>query len=256
MIPDAKLIFCPQYKVGTNEYMRLLRWLDGQDYNVFNPYNQSHSAGRNVFNLTELNAYSYEAALQMMFDSDWAKLVVVRDPLDRLRSAYFDKIRRRHKNPQQFATALNMPIPALWNLSFAAFVRRVDAQLKRKVVNIHWMPQAQACNLTRFKKYYQYVLPLGLDKSSHPMVRDCVLGIMRSRVSMSKLSALQHLVVADSIKGKLHKHQTNSSLEIFDEIYDKDTCKLALRIYAEDYDLFSLPRPTCHDTPPRVRWTV
>ncbi|CAE7368169.1 unnamed protein product [Symbiodinium natans] len=219
VIPDAKLIFCPQYKVGTREYLRLLQWLDGQDYNR-RPQEQTHSVRRNSFNLTELEEFGNEAALRMMFDSDWAKLVVVRDPLDRLRSAYFDKI-RREKAPTKFAKALNVPVQALKNLSFAAFVRRVGAQMKRKVANIHWGMQAQACGLRRFKKCYQYVLHMGLDKGTHPMLRDCVLRIMVSRRSDSKLPTPQDIVASDTTKGILQRHQTDSSLDIFDKIYDK-----------------------------------
>ena len=257
VVPDAKLIFCPQYKVGTNEFLRLLRVLDGQDYNTMG--SKHYIVGKNslkiAYNLTLLREFRHDA-LQMMFDSDWAKLVIVRDPLDRLRSAYFDKIRRRHPDQKVFAKALNVPVPVLRSLTFADFVRRVDAQMKRNVTNVHWQKQAQACGLTHFKKCYQYVLHMGLDKSTHPVLRDCVLRIMGSRVSKSKLSTLQNIVVSDKIKSKLHKHQTDSNFKILDDIYDMATCKRALRIYAEDYDLFSLPRPACHETSPRVRWPV
>ena len=254
VVPDAKLIFCPQFKVGTTEFVRLLRWVDGQDYNVHPHFKVGDRWG----NLTTLADFGPKAALQMMLDSAWIKLVIVRDPLDRLRSAYLDKIKGKHSKTSQreFADALNVRIPTLSKLSFAAFVRRVEAQMKKNVSNVHWRMQAQRCGLEHFKKYYQYVLHMGLDKTTHPALRDCVLRAMTSRMNKSKLSTLQHIVVSDETRSRLQAHETDSSLEKMDEIYDEATCNIALRIYTEDYDLFSLPRPTCHKTSPHVRWPV
>ena len=255
VVPDAKLIFCPQFKVGTTEFMRLLRWLDGQDYNVHPHFQVENRPG----NLTTLENFGQKAALQMMLDSAWIKLVVVRDPLDRLRSAYLDKIKgaakRSEHSQQKLAHALNVRIPTLSNLSFAAFVRRVEAQMKKNVFNVHWSPQAQQCGLEHFKKYY-YVLHMGLDKTTHPALRDCVLRTMTGRMNKSKLSTLQHIVVSNETRSRLQAHETDSSLENIDGIYDEATCNIALRIYTEDYDFFSLPRPTCHKTSPHVRWPV
>ena len=132
VVPDAKLIFCPQFKVGTTEFMRLLRWLDGQDYNVHPHFQVEGRPG----NLTTLADFEMKAALEMMLDSAWIKLVVVRDPLHRLRSAYLDKIKIVAANgskhiQEKYADALNVRIPTLSNLSFATFVRRVEAQMKK-----------------------------------------------------------------------------------------------------------------------------
>ena len=115
--------------------------------------------------------------------------------------------------------------------------------------------QAQQCGLEYFKKYY-YVMYMGIDKTTHPALRDCVLRTMTSRMNKSKLSTLQHIVVSNKTQSRLQAHETDSSLEKMDDIYDEATCNIALRIYTEDYYLFSLPRPTCHKTSPHVRWPV
>ena len=162
VVPDAKVIFCQIHKVGSTKWLRLLRWLDGQDYNAF-PHLW---VGTRPGNLSTLRHYPKREALEMMFDPKWTKIVVVRDPLDRLRSAYFSKVNTSTKHPnsslEQIAQPLNVPIERLKELSFDDFVTRVEAGIREEhVSNLHWRPQTEACSLGHFQKCYQYVTWLG-----------------------------------------------------------------------------------------------
>ena len=118
VIPDAHLIFCQIHKVGSTKWLRLLRWLDGQDYNAFPHLWYGDKPG----NLTTLRHLGRKRALEMMFDPNWTKIVAIRDPLDRLRSAYFSKVARSSPlSPESaavFARELNVSIEGLLTLSF------------------------------------------------------------------------------------------------------------------------------------------
>ena len=250
VVPGANLIFCQVHKVGSTKWLRLLRWLDGQDYNQF-PHLWW---GDRPANLSTLRHYGKPRALEMMFDPNWTKIVAVRDPLDRLRSAYFSKVNRSRPLPnvsaQVFADVLKVPLARLRSLSFEEFLVRVENGMREhNMADLHWRKQSTACSLGHFKKCYQHTFFMDRDKSTHDALGDCVLQVMLSKMSESDRRNLKSLNVTAETKTDEQEHMTQSA-----DVYDYQRCVKALELYAEDYHVFSIPRPTCHKDPPHVRW--
>ncbi|CAK9071237.1 unnamed protein product [Durusdinium trenchii] len=234
VVPEENLIFCQIQKVDSADWFAVLRWL-----------NQGQ-------NLTTLRDYERGEALRMMFDPNWTKLAVVRDPLDRLLAAFSTKV-NTEKPPNKNITAevarvLNVPWHRLRKrkVTFPEFVVRVAAGIReRLVVSDFWRKQAEFCSLGHFKKTYQYVMYMDRRKEFHPYLHDCALLAMTGQMSHSKLKKLEK-VAAD------RRVQPSSGKKLKE--YDEVACEVALHLYAEDYETFSLPKPTCHSESPHVRY--
>lgn len=251
VIPDAQVIFCQIHKVGSTKWLRLLRWLDGQDYNMFPHWWFGNRPG----NLTTLRHLGRKRALEMMFDPNWTKIVAIRDPLDRLRSAYFSKVARSWPLPNEsaavFARELNVTIEGLRTVSFADFLVRVENLMREhSFADPHWRKQSDACSLGHFKKCYDYVMFMDRDKSTHKELANCAMQAMLSKMSESNKHRLQNITETDHTKAAEREHRTDST----HDVWDFDLCRRALLLYTDDYNLFPIPRPTCHRDPPYVRW--
>eukprot|EP00468_Gymnochlora_sp_CCMP2014_P007314 CAMPEP_0167756180 /NCGR_PEP_ID=MMETSP0110_2-20121227/9239_1 /TAXON_ID=629695 /ORGANISM="Gymnochlora sp., Strain CCMP2014" /LENGTH=362 /DNA_ID=CAMNT_0007642255 /DNA_START=49 /DNA_END=1137 /DNA_ORIENTATION=+ len=87
VIEKYKLIYIPMPKVGSTVHMKMLyRMLGHEDYHTGNIHDLQH---RNK--MKTLRDYSLEDATKMMHDPCWLKVVFLRDPMERMLSAYRDK---------------------------------------------------------------------------------------------------------------------------------------------------------------------
>ncbi|CAM9836729.1 unnamed protein product [Choristocarpus tenellus] len=85
-ISSDGLIFCPIAKVACAEWRRALRWMaDVEDWETGNVHNV-HKNG-----LTLLSNQTTEAIENAMNSNTWLKVVVVRDPVERILSGFLNK---------------------------------------------------------------------------------------------------------------------------------------------------------------------
>jgi hypothetical protein len=85
-VPEAKLIFCGVPKAGITEWIKFFRFSWGaRDYLSF-PH-QKKDLGSFM-----MNRLSVEKAKELLSDPTWTKAMFIRDPAERLLSAYNDKL--------------------------------------------------------------------------------------------------------------------------------------------------------------------
>ena len=114
-----------------------------------------------------------------MQDPAWTKMAVVRDPLDRLRSAYLDKILSASDPQNHWLTEnlFGLPFENFTSTSFSNFLSRVEVGMRHSLdhEDRHWQRQARLCDLGRFLPYYQHVFFLSPDKAKRAELSDCFL---------------------------------------------------------------------------------
>ena len=98
VVESHKLLFFPVYKTASSEFMKLLRRMMGHEEwatatkSKLNPNADIHDPWTN--GLRYLGQYSRDEQEEMMTSGDWTRAIFVRDPLERLVSAYKDKALR------------------------------------------------------------------------------------------------------------------------------------------------------------------
>eukprot|EP00934_Nitzschia_sp_Nitz4_P009004 Nitzschia sp. Nitz4//scaffold5_size260463//244157//245893//NITZ4_001032-RA/size260463-processed-gene-0.152-mRNA-1//-1//CDS//3329555490//8994//frame0 len=155
-IPKAKLIFCGIPKVGITEWIKFFRYTIGaKDYLSVPHYKKD----RTNFFLKSLDPLQAQALLN---DPSWTKAVFLRNPLDRLLSAYFDKIVGQGYTQKAFKIGRLEDKSNRPTLTFQEFVDRVtnttipvdcsDPNGLKGCTDPHWRPQTMMCGL-------DYMLP-------------------------------------------------------------------------------------------------
>lgn len=244
VLPKYKLVFCKIPKVGSFGYLRILRWLSGhQDWERQPYFIENHR----VANLTQLKHLPGNEALNIMFDDTWTKIVVVRDPLDRLISAYSDQLSRRRPDPP-LLQALNLTKKTFQNVSFQDFVNRMQLSVTghSELENPHWMRQARHCGLEHFHEQYQYMFYMPHDKAKHDKIIELILMTVAKR-SPTALDVSAFPRTAEKFE---QGHPSNHSHATLYE----GACQKIQRLYAGDYELFGMPRPKCLQYSPFVEW--
>ena len=169
-IPHAKLIFCGVPKGGVTEWMKFLRYTMGaQDYLSFPHFKED----REEFYMSRL---SKEKAVDMILDPKWTKAIFIRNPAERLLSAYNDK-GRKVKFTHQFFGAYNNGTEgemkqeenknnSYYVPTFHEFVNLVtynnsnDLKDPRGVhgkIDPHWQPQSMMCGMDYLLPYLDFI---------------------------------------------------------------------------------------------------
>jgi hypothetical protein len=161
-IPQAKLIFCGIPKVGVSEWVKFFRHVMGaKDYLSLPHYKRD----RTYFFVTSLEPSRAE---QIINDPTWTKAVFIRNPLDRLLSAYMDKILGQAYTQKTFHIGnLSDPVETRPVLSFAEFVDKIantshstnctDPTGLRACTDPHWKPQLMTCGLDYLLPKFDFV---------------------------------------------------------------------------------------------------
>ena len=144
VIPSHRLVFCYVPKCGTSRWQTFLRWLVGVQDWASNPHNRD--ANGYIGGLMQLKHLPRAEAIQIMLDPSWTKMAVVRDPLDRLRSAYLDKIAGGNdpNNTHLTKDLFGLPYEAFNATNFPDFVTRVEFGMHHALEheNPHWQRQS------------------------------------------------------------------------------------------------------------------
>ena len=252
VLPAHRLVFCAIAKAGSTAWLRFLRRLSGDAEWLGSPHFVSEQ-GR-VANLTQIRHFTHRQEREAMLVSpDWVRVVVVRDPAERLLSAYLDKV-RKHKDStfqlHRYARNLRLgdgaPVEQqLGNLSFAEFVDRVTRNLDLRIrLDEHWAPQSSSCGLSDLVSRYHVIV----HDRQHPQQRQlaCVMALMegRGRWSLSRASArdLQN-TFGSPTRARRAEHATDASAKLR-AFYDTALLRRVVAAYAKDYAVFGLTTPT------------
>lgn len=146
-----RFVFFSIPKVACTEWLRVFMRLQGVDDWRADPH---YRTDRPL-----LSQFSTQECTEILASAEWYKAVFVRDPVDRLLSAYLDKfVHRRSYIVQQFVTGEN-------ELSLDQFVDLVvdpntDPDRPEGVhrgTNPHWRPQSMVGGLGRFVDQLDFV---------------------------------------------------------------------------------------------------
>ena len=133
VLASHKLVFFPIPKVGCSVWKKLFRRMMGyKDWKTFPPHDDQTNG---LLYLADLNT-TY--ATQLLNDPTWTKAVMVRDPKERLLSAYLDKA-WSPDNRQWIEEMCGTDLP--WDISFPYFVEMV---IRKRCNDPHWLPQSQS----------------------------------------------------------------------------------------------------------------
>jgi hypothetical protein len=232
VVPELRLIVCPISKVSSTMMSRLVLCLGGEARWREHPYSP-HNARTLTQNLT-LSRWPLATAASWMRDPSWVRVVVVRDPVERLLSAFRDKIARPSaldsRLVRELAGQLKLPPADLQALPFASFVERLQSVLHHERVDYHIAPQVNNCGLRQWAGAYDHVLRL--DGGFTDVMRHLA-------ESVPRLRALHDLSFERAFTAKFHP--TNSSGR---EVRGSCADALARALYAEDVALYAGATPT------------
>ena len=150
VLEDFKLIFFTVPKVGCTVFKQLFRRMSGYaDWNT-SDVRLTHDVQYN--GLKRLSEYSVERASEIMTDPDWTRAIFVRDPKERILSAFLEKVLaasspsdslvRQKCCPERGACMRSV------GKSFESFL-----WLTSQCPNPHWSPQSERME----KRYWPYI---------------------------------------------------------------------------------------------------
>ena len=254
VLPSQRLVFCKIAKVGSSGWLRLLRWAEGQKGWANHPY--FVDAHGHVAGLKQLKHFSKEKAMKMLFSPNWTKMVVLRDPLERLQSAFLDKIARAED--VSYGKILSerlysLPFQQFTSTDFQDFLTRVELGILESPNNKedqHWKRQSQFCGLHHFHPWYSEMvyMPPKQFNQSEAVLASVLRGIAKK--------APDPWLVKQFTWPKPAQRTISEHSTLAREVFDERSCKKALSLYARDYELFGLPRPSCCADHPHVRWSL
>ena len=191
-------------------------------------------------NFTSLDHFSPQEAIEILTSPDWTRVAILRDPKDRLLSAYLDKEKRFEDNPwhdkhsevSEFKRSCCKHLKKTMGeseclrhkFSFSEFVN-----VTRFCSNPHWNPQKRMIDRWDIINY-----PISMNNLQNGTER--VLRHLGNDV-WEKFGATGWGVNGtDPIFKKNTRHSTNAT-SAFDLYFDKSLERVVETEYAEDYDL-------------------
>ena len=156
LYPVGKLAFCGIPKAGITQWLHFLRFTIGaKDYQSI-PYCKLDAQ---QFRFDGLRPEIQE---QVWKNDSWTKAIFLRDPAERLLSAYLDKVQTKEGQRKP---------PFGYNVSFANFIDILSSNDIRHGVNAthgamtglswmsdpHWRPQAWSCGLSENISKFDYI---------------------------------------------------------------------------------------------------
>eukprot|EP01084_Bolivina_argentea_P100790 180851_1 len=175
---------------------------------------------------------------QLLNNSTWTNMVIIRDPLERLLSGYLHWCVLNTKNEKQ------CPKDVRQAKSFKLFVDKIynfylDVQKNKSInmchINVHRRPAVCICNLKKMYNKFNAKLFYTYDS-----IGDQVLNVLQQK-------GLQRFYYGygDSHNETLFQkgfHVTNAGEKV-KQYFSKDIIKKAMEIYEEDYRMFQIEYP-------------
>ena len=241
VVPAHRLVFCKVAKVASSGWLRLLRRMEAHAGWQGTPYFRDK---RNyVGGVRQMSHLSNTEALRVLRDrANWTRVVIVRDPAERLLSAWLDKIHGHRDSSYQLAVyskeLFGLAQQEFANVSFGDFVERVAYGLAHGIVDQHWSPLADNCDLRTWLPAYDLVINMRKGDDMNKLL-DCVLDTVAQRSSNRAMLA----GMRDTFNQTLAAASAHATKEE-QKYYTPELLRRVMGMYAEDYALFGLPRPT------------
>jgi len=182
LFPSGKLAFCAIPKAGITQWLQFLRFtLGAKDYQSM-PYYKKDSKN---FHFDRLQPHIQD---EIWNGGEWTKAILIREPAERLLSAYLDKVvpkpsgrgqindagneneRDQQSNNNEDQGRRRLKVPFGPNVTFADFVDILAMENITKLggeyrgttgiswqTDPHWRPQAWSCGLSENMKQFDYI---------------------------------------------------------------------------------------------------
>lgn len=259
-----RLIFCPIEKVALHQFAQLFLALTGKpcrDSFGSLAYAQMHRE------LPSASAFPPPLVSAVLSCARWTKLLVVRDPLERLLSAFLDKC--VHADVEHRALhCLNFRGPlrkvAIWPRerarppppSFAAFVQKLT--LMNLNGDRHFNLQRNFCQLKPQPSLSPHLYPPADPRAEGMLPRYVVIRMSEPRTFTADLDAALRRVGVDLAyrraflpERSIARHRTGAAQQMR-RYYTRSLATRALRLYKGDYDAFRLPMPNLSEFAERL----
>jgi len=249
VVPRLRLAYCPIEKAGETRLIRLLfHAATGEANATFAHLVQA--SDKNL--LPSLSGLAHAARLAVLACADFVKVVVVRDPLERLLSAYLDLCEPRAddgpaRSGHREQHCEGFPLPR-WRPSFDQLVDHLAAlpPHERSDLNQHFLPQAYFCGLVAPRadaaaSSDDLLFSHGTLPRFHHVVR-----LSAATFTADMLSVLASVGVAESTAHRFLQmrdgHDTGAAGRVR-RYYTRESAAAARGVYSVDYSTFRLPEP-------------
>lgn len=233
VVEEYKLIFFTVGKVSCTVFKQMLRRMmnldDWQDDTGDLPHNPNKNGLKYLFH------YRPEKALEMLTSTNkgWSRVIFVRDPLERMLSAYLDKGKRKSGRYLDKHCKRHQE-----DYSFEEFVDIVTSSCKH---DPHWAPQIQRID----RPFWQHINFVGNFDSLQQDTRKLLnrLGVWEEIGETGWGPFLNESIFSSATHAR---HRTGAA-ERFEEYYNNSMVKkTALEFYRKDYACpwFKFQKPT------------
>ncbi len=226
----CKLVYFSLSKIASTQFLQLIRRAEGADDWRSNPH---HVSAKPL-----LRKLGCERAADILTDSTWVKMVFIRDPAERLLSAWLDKFVR---NPGYANSVL---WPGASNMTFDQFVvfvldpntdeskhRGLHRQSER-----HWRPQVMVGGLGKWWPTISFV-------GEFDNLRADTERLLRQFGVWQALGAQGWSAHADSAMFATNEAVNRTGARArMNEFYDSDKLNAVREAYAMDYELHRVLR--------------
>lgn len=238
VVEDYEVLYCRVPKVACSNWKRIMIILGGKTRKT-NPtdINKPHSWHSETVLLNRLDTYKAKQRAHIL--RNYMKFMFVREPMERLYSAYRDKFLKYNETYDQF-TPIGKLVAKTYrdstevpkygkDITFSEFVQFVtDPNMKEEAYNIHWEPANSLCHpcLIEYNLIGKYE---SLDKDSSLLLEEINANTL---VSFPERSA--HYT---------HKPTSEVLAEGYEGITPEYLNKLKKK-YKADYDIFNYTFPS------------
>ncbi|XP_063438934.1 carbohydrate sulfotransferase 9-like [Mytilus trossulus] len=209
VVKKYKLIFFWNQKAGCTYWKRLLQFIQG----IKNK--ELHVPGRN--GLTHLTQFKDSEVTEMMFDDSWIKAVFVREPRERVLSAFLEK----GLNPARMRDMCRRPAVK----SLSEFITLI-----KTCKEVHWSSQVK---LPRHLYKYTWI-------GKMPDINTFTQNLL-TKIGAWNDTVKDYLNSKEQFE-KTRPHATSASEKLLQYYNDTESQDTIFKMYAADYDVFKFDK--------------
>lgn len=181
------------------------------------------------------------------YPNDYKHILVIRNPYDRLRSAYLDKFCGLDRD-KRYVLSISRPTEYPGGLSFRSFIDKIEeAWISKRPLNGHWRPQADCLQLG---SNYFHVLKLENINQNLTELLGVGIRLPEKRNQSIRTNGATPLAkqsfIGDLSASNVRKILAQGKVIKNENLYDEQILKKMTKIYKSDfisggYDEFHLP---------------
>ena len=264
LIPQGKLLFCGIPKVGITQWLRFSRFVFGAgDYQSIPHYKRDITP----FQFDKLSRLRQE---EVMSDPSWTKAIFLRDPAERLLSAYLNKVEKPRFGELQVdlpTTNMSFRVTVFHNWVQSLETTPIAECQGRKgpswCWNPHWRPQVYSCGIRETLPSFDFVGSLS-QAANHTKTLLELVNLWKDygakymvslKATPTKNSNSCRVLPPNpndddgsdtvltvgfqqNIKAKNDRHTRDSKSKI-DEFFTSEIWEIVKRLYKQDYELWN-----------------